>query len=245
VERIRKGSIPIGETLDICRQIAEGLEAAHEKGIIHRDLKPANIKIRKEGKVKILDFGLARAFHPEAAAENEQSPTMSEVMTGAGMILGTAAYMSPEQAKGKAVDKRADIWAFGCILYECLTGKRAFDGDRCMEVVARILESEPDWNRLPAQTPRSLREAASSVSAKRCEPPASRHCRWQNRDAGGVPRSERYSHCRPTNLSPPRNQYDFLPQHHPEHLHADSPAPIAIRMPISPVRCSMAYDMTP
>src|SRR5574340_1022041 len=114
--------LPYQEALPIARQIAEALEYSHEKGIIHRDLKPANVKITPEGKVKILDFGLAKAFHQEtAAADGEDSIDASEVMTGAGMILGTAAYMSPEQAKGKPVDKRTDIWAFGCVLYECLT----------------------------------------------------------------------------------------------------------------------------
>jgi eukaryotic-like serine/threonine-protein kinase len=126
-ERLKKGRIPLDETLDICRQIAEGLEAAHEKGIIHRDLKPANVKVTPEGKVKILDFGLAKAFYEQGApVDPSRSPTITEQMTAPGVILGTAAYMSPEQVRGKPVDKRADIWAFGCVLYECLTGKRAF-----------------------------------------------------------------------------------------------------------------------
>jgi len=123
-ERIKKGPLPVEEALEVCRQIAEGLESAHEKGVIHRDLKPANVKITPEGKVKVLDFGLAKAFHEEpAAADLSHSPTITEGMTREGVILGTAAYMSPEQAKGKPVDKRADIWAWGCVLYECLTGK--------------------------------------------------------------------------------------------------------------------------
>ena len=128
-----------------------GLEAAHEKGIIHRDLKPANVKTTPEGKVKILDFGLAKAFQAEAAAAADQSPTISEVMTRAGVILGTAAYMSPEQARGKPVDKRADIWAFGCVLYEWLTGKRAFEGETGAETMAAILKGEPDWHALPVE----------------------------------------------------------------------------------------------
>jgi len=153
-ERIDKGALPLDETLEVCRQIAEGLEAAHEKGVIHRDLKPANIKITPEGQVKILDFGLAKAFQGETpAADASKSPTLTDQMTRAGVILGTAAYMSPEQAKGKPVDKRTDIWAFGCILYECLTGKRAFEGETITETLASILKGEPEWNALPATTP--------------------------------------------------------------------------------------------
>ncbi|MBZ5500365.1 MAG: serine/threonine-protein kinase [Acidobacteriia bacterium] len=149
-QRIARGPLPVDESLEICGQITEGLEAAHEKGIIHRDLKPANVKITPEGKVKVLDFGLAKAFQAEsAAAVADQSPTMSEVMTRAGVILGTAAYMSPEQAKGKMVDKRTDIWAFGCVLFECLTGKKAFHGETAAETIAAILKAEPDWNLLP------------------------------------------------------------------------------------------------
>ena len=128
-ERIAQGPIPVEETLKIALQMAEGLEAAHEKGVIHRDLKPANIKITPEGQVKILDFGLAKAMEGEVSDSSlSQSPTLTNAATQAGMILGTAAYMSPEQAKGKAVDKRADIFAFGAVLYECLTGMRAFEG---------------------------------------------------------------------------------------------------------------------
>ena len=153
-ERLGKGPIAVEEALDICRQIAEGLEGAHEKSIIHRDLKPSNVKITTEGKVKILDFGLARAYRDQSSeVDLAKSPTITANMTQPGVILGTAAYMSPEQAKGKAVDKRADIWAFGCILYECLTGNRPFQGETITETLAAILRGEPDWRTLPAATP--------------------------------------------------------------------------------------------
>jgi len=157
-ERVAKGPVPVEETLEICRQIAEGVEAAHEKGVIHRDLKPANVKVTPEGKVKILDFGLAKAFEGETpAADISQSPTLTEEMTRAGVILGTAAYMSPEQARGKPVDKRSDVFAFGCVLYELLTGKRAFGGETVTDTLAKILEGEPDWNVLSPTVPSTIR----------------------------------------------------------------------------------------
>ncbi len=163
-ERLTRGALTLEETLDVCRQIAEGLEAAHEGGIIHRDLKPANAKITPEGKVKILDFGLAKALHDQnSAVDISKSPTITADMTQPGVILGTAAYMSPEQAKGRPVDKRTDIWAFGCILYECLTGKRAFPGETVTDIVASILKGDPDWDSLPADTPESMR-----VVLRRC-----------------------------------------------------------------------------
>ena len=159
--RIAKGPIPLDEALPITKQIAEGLEAAHELGIIHRDLKPANIKVRDDGTVKILDFGLAKALEPKQPSDINvtQSPTITTpaMMTGVGVILGTAAYMSPEQAKGKPADKRSDIWAFGCVLYEMLAGKRAFDGEDVSDILAAILRAVPDWNALPATTPRRVR----------------------------------------------------------------------------------------
>lgn len=152
-DRLSKGPLPLEEALDVCRQIAEGLEGAHEKSIIHRDLKPSNVKITPQGKVKILDFGLARAFHDQISdIDLRKSPTITADMTRPGVILGTAAYMSPEQAKGKSVDKRADIWAFACILYECLTGKRAFEGETITETMAAILKSDPDYTLLPPET---------------------------------------------------------------------------------------------
>jgi len=158
-DRIAQGAIPIDEALPIAKQIAEAFEAAHEQGIIHRDLKPANIKLRPDGTVKVLDFGLAKALDSSPGATDvSQSPTItSPAMTRMGVILGTAAYMSPEQAKGKPVDKRADIWAFGCVLYEMLTGKRAFDGETVSETLAAVMKSEPRWDALPRETPPQVR----------------------------------------------------------------------------------------
>jgi eukaryotic-like serine/threonine-protein kinase len=154
----RDGAIPIEEALKIAAQIAEALEAAHEKSIIHRDLKPANVKVTPEGKVKVLDFGLAKAFESDHGSEDmSNSPTLTHAATMQGMILGTAAYMSPEQARGKSVDKRTDLWAFGCVLYELLTGKQAFAGEDATEILAAVVKSEPDWSRLPAATPPTIR----------------------------------------------------------------------------------------
>jgi serine/threonine protein kinase/Tol biopolymer transport system component len=153
-----QGTIPLDEALPIARQIAEGLEYAHERGIVHRDLKPANVKITPDGVVKILDFGLAKALEGERpAGDLSSSPTMSRLATQAGIILGTAAYMAPEQAKGKAVDRRADIWAFGCVLYEMLTGKKPFDGETVTDILAAVVTKEPDWSALPAATPAYVR----------------------------------------------------------------------------------------
>jgi eukaryotic-like serine/threonine-protein kinase len=157
----RRGSgLPIDEALDIARQIAAALEGAHEQSVVHRDLKPSNIKLRADGTVKVLDFGLAKAMEPARATSHllSQSPTMTTpAMTRAGVILGTAAYMSPEQARGKPVDKRADIWAFACVLYEMLAGTPAFGGETVTETLARVLEREPDWTRLPPGTPEGIR----------------------------------------------------------------------------------------
>jgi len=156
-ERLRREPIPIDEALPIAKQICEALEAAHEKGIIHRDLKPANIKLTKDGAVKVLDFGLARMREADGAATNiSNSPTLMSAASTPGMIMGTAAYMSPEQAKGRPVDGRTDIFAFGSVLYEMLTGRPAFDGEDVPDILSRVLQREPDWSRLSAATPPSI-----------------------------------------------------------------------------------------
>ena len=155
-DRISEGPIPLDDALPIARQIAEALEAAHEAGVIHRDLKPANIKVKDDGTVEVLDFGLAKAFQPDASDPSMSlSPTISltAAATQMGMIIGTAAYMSPEQAKGKVVDKRADVWAFGAVLFEMLTGKKTFAGDDVTETLAAVVRADPDWSALPADVP--------------------------------------------------------------------------------------------
>jgi serine/threonine protein kinase len=156
--RIEQGPILVEDALPIARQIADALEGAHERGIVHRDLKPANIKLRPDGTVKVLDFGLAKAVEPAAGTATAHSPTItSPAMTQLGTILGTAAYMSPEQAKGRAADKRSDIWAFGCVLFEMLAGVQVFAGDDVTDSIAAILRAEPDWQKLPADTPPAIR----------------------------------------------------------------------------------------
>jgi serine/threonine protein kinase len=151
-ERVQRGPIPVDEALAIARQITEALDSAHEKGVVHRDLKPANIKITPEGSVKVLDFGLAKAYDAEPAGfDISNSPTISHAATQQGVILGTAAYMSPEQARGKSVDRRADIWAFGVVLYEMLTGARLFEGETVSDTLAAVLEREVRIDRAPAR----------------------------------------------------------------------------------------------
>src|SRR5262245_5127148 len=169
-DRIAHGPVPLDEALPIARQIAEALEAAHEQGIIHRDLKPANITMRSDGTVKVLDFGLAKAMEPTSAMSPNvsQSPTITTpaMMTSVGVMLGTAAYMAPEQAKGRAADTRSDVWAFGCVLYEMLTGTRAFDGEDVGDTLAAVLRAEPDWNALPPDVPPAIRTLIQRCLAK-------------------------------------------------------------------------------
>ena len=157
-DRIERAPIPIDDALDYACQIAEGLEAAHGQGIIHRDLKPANVMLSPEGRIKILDFGLAKAWRPEdSGISSTESPTLTAQMTGPGVLLGTAAYMSPEQARGKPVDTRADIWAFGCCLYEGLTGKPLFSRETVSDTISAVLAAEPDWDAIPADVPPATR----------------------------------------------------------------------------------------
>lgn len=158
-ERIKQGALPLDEAIPIARQIAEALEYAHERGIVHRDLKPANVKITPDGTVKVLDFGLAKALSDERAPTDiTNSPTLTQAATQAGLILGTAAYMSPEQARGRSVDRRADIWSFGAVFFEMLTGKMAFQGESISDTIAAVIRSDPDWITLPQSLPASVRQ---------------------------------------------------------------------------------------
>ena len=177
-DRIAEGAMPIEDALPIAKQIAEALEAAHEAGVIHRDLKPANIKVREDGSVKVLDFGLAKAFDTTPQSDPSQSPTLTAAATQIGVIMGTAAYMSPEQARGKPADRRSDLWALGAVLFEMLSATRPFGGTDVSEVLAGVIKSEPDWTLLPGETPDRWRQVI-----RRC---LEKDPRQRLRDAGDL-----------------------------------------------------------
>ena len=193
-QRIAGGAIPLDEALPIAKQIADALEAAHEQGIIHRDLKPANIKVRADGTVKVLDFGLAKAIEPVAVAGSlTHSPTITTpAMTQAGMILGTAAYMSPEQARGKPVDRRTDIWAFGCVLYEMLTGKRAFPGEDVTDTIAAVVKEQADLTRVPARARRLLESCLEKDPRKRLQAIGDMRLLLETAPQAATPSRQRY-----------------------------------------------------
>ena len=178
-DRIALGPIPLDEALTIARQIAEAVEAAHEKGIIHRDLKPANIKIARNGVVKVLDFGLAKVWDGAPQSDLSGSPRLTATDIGERTILGTPAYMSPEQARGQSLDRRTDIWSFGCVLYEMLTGRAPFAGETISDTLAAILEHEPDWTRCRPTTPSNPATAAAVFAERIAQPAAAsrRRCR--------------------------------------------------------------------
>ena len=188
-DRVARGPVPVAEALPIARQIAEALEAAHEHGIIHRDLKPANIKVTPEGTVKVLDFGLAKVLAAEGAVSDlSRSPTVTATAAREGVMLGTVAYMSPEQARGQAVDKRTDIWAFGCVLYEMLTGRRAFPGDDVSDTLAGILRGDPEWNALPCEHAGGCPQTAAWLPGEGSQRAAAGHRR-------GAPGDQRDDDC--------------------------------------------------
>jgi serine/threonine protein kinase len=173
----KDGGLPLTDAIAIARQIVDALEAAHEQGIVHRDMKPANVKVRDDGTVKVLDFGLAKALTPDAGSgiqDSQNSPTLTNRATQLGLILGTAAYMAPEQARGRAVDRRADIWAFGVVLYEMLTGRRAFEGDDVSITLASVLEEDVDWERAANRSARLHSPAAAALPIARPDQAARR-----------------------------------------------------------------------
>ena len=203
-ERISRGPIQMDESLEIGRRVAEALEEAHEQGVVHRDLKPANIKITPRDEIKVLDFGLAKAFGEEAhESDSSMSPTLTRDATGVGVIMGTAAYMSPEQARGRPVDKRTDIFAFGAVLYEMLTGRKAFPGDDVSDVLAAVIKLEPDWTDLPRELPPPL-----LALLRRC---LEKDPRKRRRDIGDVWYELQNSEVLKTNTESPRSsQWRFV-----------------------------------
>ena len=185
-----RGPLPLAAALDLAYQVAAALEAAHEHGIVHRDLKPANLKVSPQGTVKVLDFGLAKAIWGTEERPDLAQPTAAAADgTVTGQILGTPAYMSPEQARGAEVDQRTDIWAFGCLLYELLAGKRAFERGSVSATTAAVMENEPDWQALPAETPRKVRDLLQAVSSVGREPPAEQHRRGSHDDSASAART--------------------------------------------------------
>jgi eukaryotic-like serine/threonine-protein kinase len=189
-DRILAGHVPVEEALAIAKQICDALEYAHERGIVHRDVKPANIKVADDATVKLLDFGLAKALESTAVDTDVLSaPTLTHMATKAGLILATAAYISPEQAKGRTVDRRSDIWAFGCVLFGMLTGRRVFGGESVTDTLAEIIKSEPDWSLLPANTSKPIRTLLQRCLKKDAKQAAAGDRRSADRDRGRTPGS--------------------------------------------------------
>jgi eukaryotic-like serine/threonine-protein kinase len=232
-ERIHQGAIPLDEALPIARQIAEALECAHERGIVHRDLKPANIKLTNDGKVKVLDFGLAKALQDDTSGTDiSNSPTLTMGSTKAGIILGTAAYMSPEQAKGKSADRRADIWSFGVVLYEMLTGEQAFGGETVSDSLASVIKDAPDFSKLPAQTPPRVRELLQRCLQKDPKQRLQSHRRRAHNDRRSASRIEvrlvRLGFCRGTRFRHwARSGASSVTSAHAAASRNNSPSPLA------------------